>query len=295
MRQGYFIVVLAHSIHGRLRRVHVPHQIVYVVLALAFFGAVSLFGMVSSYMRMSWKVSNYNTLRDEMDTLRGRYQALMKEAKQKDENLASLQILASEVQLAVGVKQKLEGPADVAFEAPLVPSFKESLEQYNFLKAASFSRLHRGYISQFQINSKPSLWPVAGRIQSGFGMRMDPFMGTGSYHPGVDLQAPMGTPVRATGDGVVRMAEWYGAYGKAIVIDHGGNLQSLYGHMSHFRVVAGQEVRRGDIIGLSGSTGRSSGPHLHYEVRIGGSPVNPYHYLTQQAASVGAKKSDLPF
>ncbi len=296
MRQGYFIVVLAHSIHGRLRRIHVPHQFVYVVLALAFFGAISLFGVVSSYVRMSWKVSNYNALRTEMDTLRARYQMLQSESNQKDQNLASLQLLASEVQLALGVKRQLEGPSDMSFEAPLVPTYKESIEQYNFMKSASFSRMHRSFVNQFMVHTKPDLWPVNSRIASSFGRRMDPFSGEGTYHPGVDLEAPMGTPVRATADGVIRYAEWQSGYGKAIVVDHGSAIHTLYGHLSRFSVIAGQPVRRGEVIGYSGSTGRSSGPHLHYEVRVGGTPVNPYHYLAQASRSVPtSKKSTMPF
>lgn len=294
MRQGYFIVVLAHSIHGKLRRVHVPHQFVYVVLALAFFGAISLFGMVGSYVRMSWKVANYNTLRQDMDQLRARYQMLQREAKQKDENLASLQVLASEVQVAFGVKRQLEGPTDVAMEGPLMPTFKESLEQYDFLRTAKLDRGHRGYLMQFQMNAKPSLWPVAGRISSGFGGRSNPFSSEGQYHSGVDLQAAMGTPVRVAADGVVRMAEWSGGYGKLIVVDHGGTLQTYYAHLSRFTVVSGQEVRRGDVIGYSGATGFVTAPHLHYEVRIGGNPVNPYHYLKLSSMTV-AEKRDLPF
>src|SRR5579859_4928393 len=97
MKQHYFVVVLAHSLHGRLRRIHIPHQAIYLVLGLALFGSVSLFGMVSSYLRMTWKVSNYNTLRSEVDTLRSRYQLLQKENDQKQEQLASLQMMASEV------------------------------------------------------------------------------------------------------------------------------------------------------------------------------------------------------
>ena len=295
MRQGYFIVVLAHSIHGKLRRVHVPHQVVYLVLALAFFGAVSLFGMAGSYVRMSWKVANYNNLRQEMNILRARYQMLQREAKEKDSNLASLQILASETQVAVGVKRWLEGPTDMAFEGRLMPSFKESIEQYNFLKAANFSRLHRGYVTQFQMNTTPSLWPVNGRMSSPFGGRLNPFSREGQYHPGVDLQAAMGTPVRVTADGVVRQAEWNAGYGKLIVIDHGGSLQTYYAHLSRFSVVAGQEVRRGEVVGYSGATGFVTAPHLHYEVRIGGNPVNPYRYLARGASTVTEKREQLPF
>ena len=105
----------------------------------------------------------------------------------------------------------------------------------------------------------------------------------------------MGSPVRVTADGVVRQAEWNaGGYGKLIIIDHGGALQTYYAHLSRFTVVAGQEVRRGEVIGYSGATGSVTAPHLHYEVRIGGSPVNPYHYLAKAATTV-TEKREMPF
>src|SRR5579863_1595326 len=106
MKQHYFVVVLAHSLHGRLRRIHIPHHSLYVVLALALFGGFSLFGMVSSYLRMTWKVSNYNSLRSEFDTLRNKYKALQRENNQKQEQLASLQMMASEVSVALGLKRR---------------------------------------------------------------------------------------------------------------------------------------------------------------------------------------------
>src|SRR5580700_5811366 len=114
MKQHYFVVVLAHSLHGRLRRIHIPHQSIYVVLGLALFGSVSLFGMVSSYLRMTWKVSNYNSLRSEVDTLRNRYRELEVENNQKQEQLASLQLMASEVSVAFGIQRKLAGSDDIS-------------------------------------------------------------------------------------------------------------------------------------------------------------------------------------
>ena len=126
MKQHYFVVVLAHSLHGRLRRIHIPHQAMYVVLGLALFGSISLFGMVSSYLRMSWKVANYNTLREQVTTLRNRYQDLQRDNTEKNEQLASLQLMASEVSVALGLKRQIEGADDIASEGPLLPSFKES-------------------------------------------------------------------------------------------------------------------------------------------------------------------------
>src|SRR5271156_1032604 len=121
MKQEYFVVVLAHSLRGRLRRVHIPHQAVYITLALALFGCFSMFGFVASYARMAWKVANYNALRKEADQLRARYQNLQKVVSQTNEQLASLEIFANEVQVAYGIKQKLEGPSDISSEGKLAP------------------------------------------------------------------------------------------------------------------------------------------------------------------------------
>src|ERR1051325_11781391 len=109
MKQEYFVVVLAHSLRGRLRRIHIPHHAVYAVLILALLGCFSVFGFVASYARMAWKVANYNALRRETEGLRSRYQTLLKRVNQTDERLASLQIYAREVTVAFGIKQKLEG------------------------------------------------------------------------------------------------------------------------------------------------------------------------------------------
>lgn len=291
MRQPYFILVLAHSLHGRLRRVHIPHKFLYVVLAVLAFGSVSLAGMV---LRLAWKVNNVNTLRQEVDILRNRYQALQRENRQKTEQLASLQMLANEVTLAYGIKQSLEGPNDLSSEGKLVPTYRESLAEYDFLKSASYSKIFHNYAKQWQANIRPSLWPVSGRLMSSYGSRQDPFSGDGAFHSGVDLSAGTGTPVHVAGDGVVASAEWSGRYGKLIVVDHGNGVQTYYAHLSAFNVMPGQDVRLGQIIGLSGGTGRVTSPHLHYEVRMRGTPVNPYPYLTKTFVAA-TPKSELPF
>jgi murein DD-endopeptidase MepM/ murein hydrolase activator NlpD len=259
------------------------------------FGSVSVFGMLSSYLRMTWKVSNYNSLRQEVDTLRQRYQALQSESNQKSEQLASLQLLANEVSLAYGIKQKLEGPSDISAEGRLVPTYRETLAEYDFLKGQSYSMLHRNFIKQWQVNIRPSLWPVSGRLMSSYGSRQDPLSGEGAFHSGVDLLALTGTPVHAAADGVVTHAEWSGRYGKLVVISHGNGLETYYAHLSRFSVVPGQDVRLGQEIGYSGATGRVTAPHLHYEVRMRGTPVNPYPYLSRGTVVASVVRNDLPF
>jgi murein DD-endopeptidase MepM/ murein hydrolase activator NlpD len=279
VNQPYFIVVLAHSLHGRLRRIHVPYQVLYIVLVLALFGAVSVFGFVSSYVRMTLKIANYNNLRQEVELLRIRYNTLEKEAKQKGVQLASLQLLASEVSAAYGINKTSHPSVRVETAGTLMPTLRETLEQYNFLKSANFARFSRRASPLFQTNMLPSLWPVDGRLMSNFGHRSDPFSGEGAFHAGVDISASRGTPVKVTADGVVSSAEWARDYGRLVVVDHGNGFQTYYAHLSRFDVVAGQWVRRGEIIGQSGATGRATSAHLHYEVRRAGTAVNPHSYM----------------
>jgi len=279
-----------------LRRIHIPHKAIYAAFAVALFGCLFVFGFLGSYARMSWKVSNYNSLRQEVDSLRTRYQELQKVTNQKNEQLATLQTFASEVSVAYGLKRKPETSTDVANGVSLTPTFRQSLGEYNFLQSASISTLYRNYPKQWQTNIRPSLWPVQGRLLSSFGGRTDPFSGEGAIHTGVDLSAAMGTSVRATADGIVVFAEWSGGYGRLVKVDHGNGLQTYYGHLSRFEVVTGQEIRRGAIIGQSGASGRVTSPHLHYEVRMGGTPVNPYPFLANSALVMPkAGQRDLPF
>jgi murein DD-endopeptidase MepM/ murein hydrolase activator NlpD len=126
----------------------------------------------------------------------------------------------------------------------------------------------------------PSIWPVNGRLESGFGGRRNPFGGSSfEFHSGQDIDAPFGEPVIAGASGKVVFAGWQNGYGQLVVIDHGGGLTTRYGHLSHIDVVEGQSVSRAEFLGRVGSTGRSTGPHLHYEVRINDEPVNPLQYL----------------
>ena len=129
-------------------------------------------------------------------------------------------------------------------------------------------------------SSIPSIWPVMGALRSGVGIRNNPFGGSSlEYHKGQDISAPSGTPVVATADGSVVIAGWLRGYGQVVYIDHGNGITTRYGHLSRIDVSVGQIIRQGERLGLVGSTGRSTGPHLHYEVRINGQPTSPIRYL----------------
>ena len=163
-------------------------------------------------------------------------------------------------------------------QAPLA-----AVSQAADLAASSRAAPSAGFATPFRGStgvSIPSRAPVDGvNLSSDYGMRTHPVSGGRRAHKGVDLAAPIGTPIYATADGTVSRADWFSSYGLYVAIEHGGKLQTRYGHMSRLNVAAGQQVRKGDIIGFVGSTGRSTGPHLHYEVRVDGAAVNPVPYM----------------
>jgi murein DD-endopeptidase MepM/ murein hydrolase activator NlpD len=149
------------------------------------------------------------------------------------------------------------------------PSFKQL-----FMSWKKLDQLETGTIAI------PSTQPVKGsNFTSGYGVRADPFRGRAAMHAGIDLAAPLGTPIYATADAVVERSEWANGYGNLVELSHGRGIQTRYGHLSKSMVRAGQRVKRGDLIALMGSTGRSTGSHLHYEVRIDGKAVNPIPFM----------------
>jgi murein DD-endopeptidase MepM/ murein hydrolase activator NlpD len=227
---------------------------------------------------MLGKVSEFNQLRTEKAALQKSFDQLRARVEESDVQLATLGDLASEVSIAFGIRREFEstgtGAGDVV-EADLDPR-----RQYDFLHAIRTPSRQGAAMLSWLSNTTPSIWPVPGRINSSFGRRIDPFHGGGSFHPGIDLAAPSGTPVVATGDGVVVDAGWMGGYGKRVEISHGKNgLSTIYAHLTEIFATPGQVIRRGEVVGRAGATGRATSAHLHYEVRYRGTQVNPYKYL----------------
>lgn len=133
--------------------------------------------------------------------------------------------------------------------------------------------------SQNKLATTPSIWPVSGGVTSAYGWRNSPWGGGRELHPGIDIANNMDTPVVATADGKVVRSEGSEGYGNIVEIDHGNNISTIYGHNSRILVQAGQDVRKGQVIAYLGSTGKSTGPHVHYEIRVNGTAVDPLSYL----------------
>jgi murein DD-endopeptidase MepM/ murein hydrolase activator NlpD len=289
LRKRFYIFFVARDEAGQLRKISIPVQYLYILLAGAAISALCLTGIASSYTRMLQKVAHYNQLRTEQDQLKDRYSKLEQVAKERDLQVASLGSLASEVSALYGLKS---APSIVAVSpAPIQEEeVHQSIDQLYALKRTALTGAATVGISLgltrnattadwMRANSAPNLWPVEGLVTGSFGERIDPFNGEGAFHTGIDISAVVGSPVIAPADGVVTFADFLGGYGRAINVDHGHGITTRYGHLSSFSVTAGQYVHRGDTIGYVGLSGRSTGPHLHYEVRINDVPVNPYKYL----------------
>jgi len=271
MTQPDLLAELAH-----FRRISISQRLLAYLLCTGLFAFLGAGALFSSYLRMSREASQYEALRQNFDQLRARYHELQRIASQRGDQLASLQTLAS----AVSARYGITNPALQA--APgMKPSVQETIQEFNFLESAMVSDIYHHYAFQWQTHTRPSLWPVNGTLRSAFGGRPDPFSGEGEFHTGVDIAVPAGTPVHVTADGVVTSAGWSGSYGKLVIVSHGNGVETYYAHLSELLVVPGEEVRIGQVIALSGGTGRATAPHLHYEVRIAGTPVNPSRYLAR--------------
>ncbi|MGA3178615.1 MAG: M23 family metallopeptidase [Candidatus Acidiferrum sp.] len=278
---------------GKLRKLIVPAYLLHGLAVLAIIGSITVAAAVGSYSRMLWKVGNYNALRHDQETLKKQYRDLQTTVKDTNQRLDSLQSLATEVAMTYGVMRYHPAAFD-QMDSAATPedAFDRSIEQYSFLKrnaaaiAVSAGGLRLLPASAFADSSyTPSIWPVLGHITDGFGERLDPFSGEGAFHTGVDVGADYGAPVHVTADGMVLDAGQHSGYGRVVIVDHGFGLTTWYAHLSSYAVITGTRVKRGEVIGYTGISGRSTGPHVHYEVRMNNAPVNPWRYMKATAPS----------
>jgi murein DD-endopeptidase MepM/ murein hydrolase activator NlpD len=311
LRRRYYIIFVAREEDGRLRKIPVPMHYAYVFVAAAIVGAFTITGMAGSYSRMLLKTASFNQVRSQREALRKDYQQMEHVAQEKEIQAASLGSLASEVTALYGLRQnklaKAESPVPqepmTASEGFSEQAYAQSLDQlYSLRRTALSGRISRAFelgvnpTSSVQdlgsIVDAPSLWPVTGPVTSSYGERQDPFNGEGAFHSGIDISSTFGEAIHAAADGTVESAGMASGYGREVLIDHGHGIETLYGHMSGFAVTAGQQVKRGQVIGYVGMSGRATAPHLHYEVRIRSTPVNPHKYLRETMQQFASASSD---
>jgi len=300
LRKRWYILFVARDAEGQLRKIPIPVHYLYVFLAGALIGMFTITGMAGSYARMLWKVERFNDLRAEKEQIKRDYSQLEQVSHEKDVQVASLGSIAGEVSAIYGLKTdaRLVPTNDADRENAQPGQYQVALDTLYALRGSALagaaaaglqtdSTRRLASLSDWtRAADAPSLWPVEGSITSSFGERVDPFNGEGAFHSGLDISVPYGTPIHASADGVVTYADIMNGYGNLIELDHGHGISTRYGHLSGFAIASGQHVRRGQVIGYVGATGRTTGAHLHYEVRVQNVPVNPHKYLRTTTAQL---------
>jgi murein DD-endopeptidase MepM/ murein hydrolase activator NlpD len=298
--EGYYTVILVPDARSASRRIRVPVRLVHSLAAAAGVVALAVAALLTHYAWLNGQVSELDALRLENAALSERLDRNRETLGQLESRITRLRSTLAKLAVMSGLEQTLPaaggvvgGVGGVTGVDPDPPSRDPEVTLHALSRSVSdlatrSQRIETFYADQTaRLSHTPSVWPVRGYFSSGFGSRLDPFTGGKDFHPGIDISAPRGTKAVAPADGVVVAVGRRGAYGLAIIIDHSYGIITRYGHLERFNVRAGQRIRRGDVIGFVGSTGRSNAPHLHYEVWLDDKTQNPIHYILEEYRSFG--------
>ncbi len=300
-QKEYFTIMFVPGPNSRVRTLSISKSAIKTAF-LSFLGVVILSAyLVYDYNDVKDKVWELQTVREELMQQKAQVQNFALNLLDYKREMFLLRDLDTKLRRVVSLSPRgkaqqvlgIGGPDELGLqnltaigEKKQAEALKEMKEELSQLKGAASKQEAslQALIEYFEdqrslFASTPSIWPVHGWVTSRFGPRISPFSGIKTFHEGMDIAAQTGTPVVAPADGVVIKAGFGTGYGNMVEISHGYGVKTIYGHNSRLNVKAGQHVRRGDIIAYSGDSGSSTGPHLHYEVRVNGLPVNPAKYL----------------
>ena len=269
----FYAFIIAHTSRARVQRIRVEKRLVSVVCAVLLLLGVGLFyglyGLTQHANHLRIEFENQR-LRAENERQRQELEKLNNRVEKVEDTSRKLAEKSGVVEHPI--RPGTGGPALPLDEMGLATLTAKMGRLEEDLRAYEAILRQRGYT--------PTVWPVDGTLEGGFGGRRNPFGGPGyEFHSGQDIEAPWGAPVVAGASGVVSFVGWQNGYGQLVIVDHGGGLTTRYGHLSHIDVELNQTVSRAQLLGKVGSTGRSTGPHLHYEVRINDQAVDPLPYL----------------
>ena len=280
------IIFVPHA-RAKFRKVRISHRTLFSAvslitssLCLSTFFSVQYFASISRTHELARLKHENRDLQQANQQFSKSIDSLRTQLRSVEEKTRKLAIIAGVNPLDEGSQGGVGG---VRQSEDLASPYRDELDKMAFRSRrveSDLSILEQRLLAQYQLlSSTPSIAPVRGILTDGFGGRSDPFTGEAASHAAIDVSSAAGQPVRAPADGIVVKSEWANGYGNVIYLSHGYGYSTRYGHLSGYNVKAGQRVKRGDVIGFVGSTGRSTGPHLHYEVRINGNPVNPLEYI----------------
>jgi murein DD-endopeptidase MepM/ murein hydrolase activator NlpD len=288
----YTLIVVPHA-KAKFRKFQVSVRLTKWVLGALVFLALALVGIVIHYTWINVQIAELKRLRGENLALAAKARAYEENAGRLQERVLTLQDMVTKLGLMAGVEEslpeaRLGGVGGLSRLETTAPSLDiagslQDMDQTVSALTEKSSRLQAFFEDQqVLLAATPSIWPVRGYLSASFGNRKDPFTGMPDFHPGIDISTPRGTPVVAPADGVVTFRGVRGAYGKAIVVDHGYGIVTRFAHLDGYDVRPGQRVHRGDVLGFVGNTGRSTAPHLHYEVWVNDQLRNPIKYILDE-------------
>ena len=295
MGRSFYTLIVVPDASSRLRKLKLP---VRVLQCLGTIGVLSFFVLVGlgfSYVKMAFKAADYDKLQAENTDLRIQKKNLEVATVKLGEKLNNIESLFGQIQNLIESdsltkRGKANGPAvggsKVDYPTAELLGSANLKDGIALLKDRTAEMESQLTLLQQVAEKKatirritPSIWPVKGMITSHYGNRADPFNGEAELHLGVDISALFGTQVHSPADGKIIYAQRKAAYGNLIIIDHGNGLTTRLGHLSRFNVQVGQRIHKNDVVGYVGTSGRSTAPHLHYEVRLNDRPINPRNYL----------------
>jgi murein DD-endopeptidase MepM/ murein hydrolase activator NlpD len=287
MDKRYSTIIFVPHARAKFRKLKVSHRLLFSIISLVTSSlCLSTFFSVQYFTSLS-QTHELSKLRRENRELQTANEQFGKSVESLRTQLRTVEDRTRKLAIIAGITTLDEasqgGSGGIRNNEEPANPYRDDVDKMSFRSHSlqkDLNVLERKFAAQSrELSSTPSIAPVRGILTDGFGGRSDPFTGEPGQHNAIDISSAVGQPVRSPADGIVVKAEWANGYGNVIFISHGYGYSTRYGHLKNFAVRPGQRVRRGDVIGHVGSTGCSTGPHLHYEVRLNNNPVNPLAYI----------------
>ena len=288
MDKRYSTIIFVPHARAKFRKLKVSHRLLFSIVSLVASSlCLSSFFSVQYFTSLS-QTHELSKLRRENKELQVANEQFSKSVESLRTQLHTVEDRTRKLAIIAGIdaldETSMGGVGGARQNDPLSANpYRDDVDKMGFRSRTlerDLSILEERFTAQMQLlSSTPSIVPVRGILTDGFGGRSDPFTGEPGKHLGIDVSSAVGQAVRAPADGVVVKASWENGYGNVVYLSHGYGYSTRYGHLSGFGARPGQRVKRGDVVGYVGSTGRSTGPHLHYEVRLNNNPVNPLEYI----------------
>jgi murein DD-endopeptidase MepM/ murein hydrolase activator NlpD len=278
----FYTFVFAPTAKSPLRKFNIPHKILYTILGFAVVGLLTVVFGAYKLAQQAIVMAKLNILEQENRLLKEENQEVNNKKELLLSRLAALDSTQRKLAASSGISRPSDLGRNIGRGGPVKDADLGAIEQATAALESELRQIKAVFDkNQLRLSSTPRGWPVRGYITDGYGVRRNPFGGRGTeMHTGLDIASNQGAAIESTADGVVIFAGVYSGYGNLVVIDHGYGITTRYGHMLQIGVSVGQHVGRGSVIGSVGSTGRSTAPHCHYEVRLHDRPVNPLNYLS---------------